>query len=56
MRWGLVPSWAKDASIGNKLINARAETIAQKPATLTAKGDFVYAMDLTLSGGVITAK
>ncbi len=30
--WGLVPSWAKDKSIGNKLINARAETIAGKPA------------------------
>jgi putative SOS response-associated peptidase YedK len=30
-RWGLIPSWAKDASIGNKLINARAETVAQKP-------------------------
>ena len=30
--WGLIPSWAKDPSIGNKLINARAETLAQKPA------------------------
>lgn len=30
MRWGLVPYWAKDASIGYKLINARAETLAQK--------------------------
>jgi putative SOS response-associated peptidase YedK len=30
MRWGLVPSWAKDASIGYKMINARAETITQK--------------------------
>ncbi len=30
--WGLVPFWAKDISIGNKLINARAETIASKSA------------------------
>jgi putative SOS response-associated peptidase YedK len=30
MRWGLIPSWAKDESIGDKLINARAETIAEK--------------------------
>jgi putative SOS response-associated peptidase YedK len=32
MRWGLVPAWAKDPSIGSKLINARAETLGQKPA------------------------
>ena len=32
MRWGLIPSWAKDASIGYKMINARAETVASKPA------------------------
>ncbi|HEY8668521.1 MAG TPA: SOS response-associated peptidase [Tepidisphaeraceae bacterium] len=32
MQWGLVPSWAKDPSIGSKMINARAETLAQKPA------------------------
>jgi putative SOS response-associated peptidase YedK len=31
-QWGLVPSWAKDESIGNRLINARAETVAEKPA------------------------
>jgi putative SOS response-associated peptidase YedK len=30
--WGLVPSWAKDVKIGSKMINARAETIAEKPA------------------------
>jgi len=29
-RWGLIPSWAKDVSIGNKLINARAETVMEK--------------------------
>ncbi|HYO89862.1 MAG TPA: SOS response-associated peptidase [Candidatus Limnocylindrales bacterium] len=32
MRWGLIPSWSKDASIGSKLINARAETAAEKPS------------------------
>jgi putative SOS response-associated peptidase YedK len=32
LRWGLVPSWAKDPAIGNKMINARAETVAQKPS------------------------
>jgi putative SOS response-associated peptidase YedK len=32
LRWGLVPSWADDPAIGNRLINARAETVAVKPA------------------------
>lgn len=32
MRWGLVPFWAKDPSIGNKMINTRAESAAEKPA------------------------
>jgi putative SOS response-associated peptidase YedK len=32
LRWGLVPSWAKDPSIGSRLINARAETVDSKPA------------------------
>jgi putative SOS response-associated peptidase YedK len=32
MRWGLIPSWAKDPAIGTQLINARAETVATKPA------------------------
>lgn len=32
LTWGLVPSWAQDPNIGKKLINARAETIADKPA------------------------
>lgn len=31
-RWGLVPSWANDPSIGSRMINARAETVAEKPA------------------------
>ena len=30
--WGLIPSWAKDPAIGNRLINARAETLAEKPS------------------------
>lgn len=32
MRWGLIPRWAKDPSIGNRLINARSESLSQKPA------------------------
>jgi putative SOS response-associated peptidase YedK len=32
VRWGLVPSWAKEASVGSRMINARAETVAVKPA------------------------
>lgn len=32
MRWGLIPSWAKDAAIGNRMINARAETLTEKPS------------------------
>ena len=36
MRWGLIPSWAKDPSIGNRMINARAETVAEKPAFRSA--------------------
>jgi putative SOS response-associated peptidase YedK len=32
VRWGLIPSWAKEASIGSRLINARMETVAEKPA------------------------
>jgi putative SOS response-associated peptidase YedK len=35
-RWGLIPSWAKEASIGSKLINARGETITEKPSFRSA--------------------
>jgi len=36
MRWGLVPFWAKDVSIGNRMINTRGETLAEKPAFRSA--------------------
>lgn len=32
LRWGLIPSWAKEAKIGAQMINARADTVAEKPA------------------------
>jgi putative SOS response-associated peptidase YedK len=32
LKWGLVPRWAKDSAIGNRLINARAETVTEKPS------------------------
>lgn len=36
LRWGLIPSWAKDLSIGAKLINARSETVSEKPSFKSA--------------------
>src|SRR5207244_9568748 len=33
LRWGLIPSWAKDESIGSRMINARAETLVEKPSS-----------------------
>lgn len=36
MRWGLIPFWARDVSIGNRMINARVETVTEKPAYRTA--------------------
>jgi putative SOS response-associated peptidase YedK len=38
MRWGLVLSWAPDPSIGNRMINARAETLLEKPSFRSEKG------------------
>ena len=35
MRWGLIPSWAKSASVGNRMINARAESLAERPSFRT---------------------
>jgi putative SOS response-associated peptidase YedK len=32
LHWGLIPSWAKDPEVGNRMINARAETVAEKPS------------------------
>ena len=45
--WGLIPSWAKDRKIGSKMINARSETLAEKPAFkgLLAKKRFLIPMD-----------
>ena len=36
LRWGLIPGWAKNSVIGNRLINARAETAAEKPSFRSA--------------------
>jgi putative SOS response-associated peptidase YedK len=36
LRWGLIPSWADDPALGNRMINARAETAAEKPAYRSA--------------------
>jgi putative SOS response-associated peptidase YedK len=38
VRWGLIPHWAQDPAIGNRLINARAEAAAEKPAFRDALG------------------
>ena len=36
LRWGLIPSWAKDPGIGSRMINARSETVAEKPSFRSA--------------------
>ena len=48
MRWGLIPRWAKDKSIGNRMINARSETVAEKPAY---RGPFKRQRCLILADG-----
>jgi putative SOS response-associated peptidase YedK len=48
MVWGLIPSWAKEPSIGSRLINARGETIAEKPSF---KNSFKYKRCLILADG-----
>jgi putative SOS response-associated peptidase YedK len=48
LQWGLVPSWAKEASIGHKLINARGETVAEKPSFRKA---FTHRRCLVLADG-----
>jgi putative SOS response-associated peptidase YedK len=47
MQWGLVPWWAKDQAIGNRMINARAET-------LTEKGAFKNLVETALKRGRVT--
>jgi putative SOS response-associated peptidase YedK len=48
LRWGLIPHWSKDASSASKMINARAETIAEKPAY---RGTFQKHRCLVLADG-----
>src|SRR5690242_11630050 len=46
--WGLIPSWAKDPSIGNRMINARGETLGEKPSF---RGGYKYKRCLILADG-----
>ena len=46
--WGLIPFWAKDPKIGNRMINARSETISEKPSF---RGSFKYKRCLVLADG-----
>ncbi|WP_374727414.1 SOS response-associated peptidase [Haloactinomyces albus] len=48
MRWGLVPKWAKDPAVGNRMINARSETVMSKPAF---RGPIKYARCLLPADG-----
>ncbi len=46
--WGLIPSWSKDPAIGNRLINARAETLGEKPSF---RGNYKYKRCLIFANG-----
>ena len=48
LNWGLIPRWAKDPAIGNKLINARSETVTEKPSF---KDAYRYRRWLILANG-----
>src|SRR5437016_4945387 len=48
LKWGLIPSWAKDPGIGNRMINARAETAMEKPAF---RGPLAHSRCLILADG-----
>lgn len=52
-KWGLIPTWAKDKSIGNKLINARAETLLEKPSFKTS---FLYRRCAIVADGFLEWK
>jgi putative SOS response-associated peptidase YedK len=64
VRWGLIPSWSKDAKLAGSLINARSETIAEKPSFRTAFkkrrclviADGYYEWPKTPAGGKSSAK
>ena len=59
MRWGLVPSWSQDPSIGDRMINARCETLDQKPSfkqLLASRRCLIPPMDSLNGGDAETAK
>ena len=51
--WGLIPMWAKDPSIGSRMINARAETLSEKPAF---RGSLKHKRCLILADGFTSGK
>jgi putative SOS response-associated peptidase YedK len=52
MRWGLVPSWVQDRSIGQRMISARAETLLEKPSfkELVSIGDVWFLLTASMNG------